>query len=219
MPPIAIVPQEIITQHPDLNATIQSIPPFTAKTYDFQKGPMWNPRDVIETAKSKEAGAMYGPVTDFMGKPHFVELVAKTPPDEKAWTEEWPKEEKQLREQALQMEQSRRIDDYVAYLREDLVNKGKYQVDQGAFIRALGIEQEQPAAEAEGGAAAPVDAATAPAESTPTDVSATTPAPEAAVSLEAAPVDAATAPAAPLPAPAPAPMPAEVPPPPATAAP
>ena len=215
--------QEIITQHPDLNATIQSIPPFTSKTYDFQKGPMWNPRDVIEAAKSKEAGAMYGPVTDFMGKPHFVELVAKTPPDEKAWSEEWPKEEKQLREQALQMEQSRRIDDYVAYLREDLVNKGAYQIDNAAFIRALGIEQEQPAAEAEGTAAptdaAPADAATTPAESIPTDVSATTPAPEAAASVEAAPTDAATAPAAPLPAPAPAPMPAEVPPPPAAAAP
>ncbi|MCC6798403.1 MAG: peptidylprolyl isomerase [Candidatus Hydrogenedentes bacterium] len=212
--------QEIITQHPDLNATIQSIPPFTAKTYDFQKGPMWNPRDVIEMAKSKEAGAMFGPVTDFMGKPHFVELVAKTPPDEKAWSEEWPKEEKQLREQALAMEQNRRLDDYVAYLREDMVSKGKYQVDQGAFIRALGIEEEKPA-EAEAAPAA--DGAAAPAPIT-TDVAIpeeapATPAPAAAESISAAPADAATAPAAPLPAPAPGPMPAEVPPPPPAVAP
>ncbi|MCC6152888.1 MAG: peptidylprolyl isomerase [Candidatus Hydrogenedentes bacterium] len=218
--------QEIITQHPDLNATIQSIPPFTAKTYDFQKGPMWNPRDVIETAKSKEAGAMFGPVTDFMGKPHFVELVAKTPPDEKAWAEEWPKEEKQLREQALQMEQGRRLDDYVAYLREDMVNKGKYQVDQAAFIRALGVEQEQPA-EAEAasdsvpaadGATAPTPAPATPDAAVPAETPAT-PAPAAAESISAAPADAATAPAAPLPAPAPGPKPAEVPPPPPAVAP
>ena len=164
---------------------------------------------------------MFGPVTDFMGKPHFVELVAKTAPDEKAWAEEWPKEEKQLREQALQMEQGRRIDDYVAYLREDMVNKGKYQVDQAAFIRALGVEQEQPAEEAE---AAPAgDGATAPAPATTDAVipaeAAATPAPAAAESISPAPADAANAPAAQLPTPAPGPMPAEVPPPPPAVAP
>ncbi|MBM3288980.1 MAG: hypothetical protein FJY92_02390, partial [Candidatus Hydrogenedentes bacterium] len=134
--------QDIVSQHPELGVVIESVPPFTQKTYDFRSGPMWDPRGIVEMAKSKDAGAFFGPVTDFMGKPHFVELVSKTPPDEKAWAEEWPKEEKQLRDQALREAQMRRIDDYLAYLREDMVAKGAYQVDPAAFRRALGIEEE-----------------------------------------------------------------------------
>ena len=154
--------QDVVTQHPELGAIVESIPAFTANSYGYKSGPMWNPRDVVEMAKTKEAGAFFGPITDFMGKSYFVELVAKTPPDEKMWAEQWPKEEKQLRDQALSQAQRSRIEDYLAYLREDMIAKGTYQVDQAAFVRALGIEQEAPKP-AEAGAAAPAEA-TPPAE-------------------------------------------------------
>lgn len=180
--------QDILTQHPELGASIQSMPPFTGKTYDFNKGPMWNPRDVIALAKEKEAGAFFGPITDFMGKTYFLELVSKTPPDEKMWSEEWPKEEKQLREQALAQEQNRRIEDYVAYLREDMLNKGTFRIDQAAFIRALGLapdqqepkpENEQPAT-SEGTPAEKAAQTTSETGTTATEnpADATTPAPE-----------------------------------------
>ncbi|NUM56646.1 MAG: SurA N-terminal domain-containing protein [Candidatus Hydrogenedentes bacterium] len=193
--------QDVVTQHPELNAIIETIPSFTTKTYDFQKGPMWNPRDVLETAKTKEPGAFFGPITDFMGKTYFVELVSKTPPDEKAWAEQWPKEEKALREQALMQEQRRRLDDYVAYLREDLVAKGHYQIDTAAFNRALGIEQETPA-EAAPESTAPVDAAAPATEGAATDAAAA-PAP-----AEPAPATAESTPAPSEPAAAPAETPA-----------
>lgn len=175
--------QDIVTLHPELHAIIQTIPAFTAKNYNFQSGPMWNPREVLEIAKTKEAGAFFGPVNDFLGKSYFVELVGKTPPDEKAWSEDWPKEKETLREQALMQEQRRRIDDYVAYLREELVAKGKYQIDNAAIVRAVGGEEEAPAeatpaetvlpeaaapsADAAAPAAAPAVAGPAPASSEP----------------------------------------------------
>jgi hypothetical protein len=191
--------QDIVTQHPELEAIVESIPSFSAKTYDFNKGPMWNPRDVIEAANGKEAGAFFGPVTDFMGKTYFVELVSKTAPDEKMWTEQWPKEEKQLRDQALLQEQSRRLEDYVAYLREGLLTKGQYQIDQAAFIRALGLAPDQQEKQPEGEKPSPdtETATAAPAEAAAT----TAPAPSA----EPAPAEVPPPPAKPVPAPAAAP--------------
>ena len=204
--------QDIVTQHPELGATIESIPPFTAKTYDFNKGPMWNPRDILDAAKDKKAGDFFGPITDFMGKTFFVEVVNRTPPDDKMWADEWPKEEKQLRQQALAQAENQRIEDYVAYLREDMIEKGKFNINNEAFVRAIGIEPNENKPKEQGPGAAPeaappVDAAKQPAA----------PAPEAA---PAAPAEAA-APAggpttdqpapAPATAPAPAPAPAEAP--------
>jgi hypothetical protein len=170
---------------------------------------MWNPRDIVEAAKSKEAGAFFGPMTDFMGKSYFVELVSKTPPDEKMWAEQWPKDEKQLRDQALAMEQNRRIEDYVAYLREDMIAKGTYQIDQAAMIRALGIEQD-------GGTPAEAAPGTTPEAPAATDGTATAPAAATATPAEAAPAAEApvSSPDAPVTSPAPvetapAPAPAE----------
>jgi len=135
--------QDIVTQYPELGATIETLPAFSTKTYDFSKGPMWNPRDVMALAMDKEPGAFIGPINDFTGKTYFVEIVSKTPPDEKMLAEDWPLEQKTLREQALQQEEARRIEDYLAYLREDLMNKGLYDVDNGAFVRALGLVDEE----------------------------------------------------------------------------
>ncbi len=197
---------EAVSQYPELGATVQTVPAFTLKTYDFSKGPMWNPRDVFALVSKKEPGAMVGPINDFTGKVYFAELVSKTPPTDEAWEKDWPAEEKTLREQALSQQEMRRLEDYVAYLREDFMNKGLYNVDNAAFVRALGLGGEQEEGQpAEAGmatdAAAPavegevtvVDGAAAPAESAPVEIA----------PIEAAPAEpAATAPPAETAAPA-----------------
>lgn len=211
---------EILAKYPDLGP-VEALPAFTAKTYDF-KGPMWNPRDVVAAVASKEPGALVGPVQDFTGKAYFVELVSKQGPDEKTWAEVWPKELEELRKQALAQEQNKRLTDYLAYMRETLLDDGEYNIDQGAFIQALGLGQPAETQQPEG-TGTPVTADTAPAtdgEPAPASESeqpAATAAPDAPAVSSSEPPQAI--PAEEAPAPTPATTPAEVPPAPTTPAP
>lgn len=130
---------EIAAQHPDLDATIETVPAFTVKDYSFGSGPLWNPRDIYALFASKEPGALAGPITDFQGKTYFVELVSKTPPDETTWETQWPEEEKRMRQMALAQAENRRLEDYVAHLREQSL----YQVDHNVFIQIMGAGEDQ----------------------------------------------------------------------------
>ena len=123
---------------PDLNAAIETISDFSVRDYRFGAGPPWNPREVYAAVADTEPGSVVGPIRDFMGGTYFVSLVSKTPPDDKAWEELWPDEEKQLREQALARAEQERIDDHLRYLRE----QGIFQWDQEQYFRALGHDPE-----------------------------------------------------------------------------
>ncbi|MCC6694193.1 MAG: peptidylprolyl isomerase [Candidatus Hydrogenedentes bacterium] len=170
--------EQIPTEFPDLGAAIEVLSDFSMKDFRFGAGPPWDPRAVIAAVGDKEPGVMAGPVQDFLGETYFVEVVSRTPPDEKAWAEEWPEAQKTLRQMNENMLRQARLDDRLREMRE----QSPYPVDQEAFMQALGMNNpaETPAEGAE--------------ETTPAEAPET--APEAAVAVpEAAPV-AETVPAA-----------------------
>ncbi|MCC6486849.1 MAG: SurA N-terminal domain-containing protein [Candidatus Hydrogenedentes bacterium] len=202
---------QIPTEFPDLGATIEALTDFSMKDFRFGSGPPWDPRAVIAAVGDKEPGVMAGPVQDFLGETYFVEVVSRTPPDEKAWAEEWPEAQKTLRQMNENMQRQARLDDRLREMRE----QSPYPVDQEAFMQALGMNDpaEAPAEGAEETTESAPEAAsdaapdeTAPAgETAPAAPEATAPVAPAAtpVPAESAPA-AETAPAAPAEATTPA---------------
>lgn len=197
--------EQIPTEFPDLGATVEALTDFSMKDFRFGAGPPWDPRAVIAAVGDKAPGVMAGPVQDFLGETYFVEVVSRTPPDEKAWAEEWPEAQKTLRQMNENMLRQARLDDRLREMRE----QSPYPVDQEAFMQALGMNdaKESPAEGVEGATetapaaetateAAPVveTAPAAPAASVPTDAAA--PAPAEPVPAEAAAPAADATPAA-----------------------
>jgi peptidyl-prolyl cis-trans isomerase D len=155
---------EAKAQFPDLDAEIQELEPFDAKTYGFGEGkPFWNVQEVIERAVDAGPGKMVGPLADFMGGSHFVELVEAQPPDEKAWAEEYPAEREQIRQRILAMRRMERFQDYLAYLKGNVpirLYEDVYNELVKADAEAAGQTPATPAAASD----APASAPEAPAE-------------------------------------------------------
>ncbi|MBX7259342.1 MAG: SurA N-terminal domain-containing protein [Candidatus Hydrogenedentes bacterium] len=199
---------EIQSAFPDLEVEIKTLQGFKVQGYDFRSGPLWNPREVYAALGEKEPGAFVGPVMDMIGSAYFLELIAKTPPSEDAWKNDFPKEKERIAQTLLRQEQGKRIDDYLMYLRD----QHPYEIDQTVLARVLGTDSESEAEkpeEAAGNANAPASDAAAPAAPTEAaPVEATTPAetPAPAPAADAAPAE--TPAPAPAEAPAPAPAPA-----------
>ncbi|MBI4559830.1 MAG: SurA N-terminal domain-containing protein [Candidatus Hydrogenedentes bacterium] len=164
---------DILVLHPELQAEIKQTGEFSVKDYNYSEGPLWNPRDVVQAVRSQAPDTLVGPLKDYLEKPHFVALVKQTPPDEKAWSEEFPKEKEALRASAIRTQQTRRFEDYVLDLYERAMQEVPVRTDPVALARALGIYEEGPTGET--GAAGTTAPAPTP-EATPGD-SAATPAP------------------------------------------
>ena len=186
---------------PDLGVTIESLPDYSPKDFRPGNGPLWDPRVIMAAVADKEPGVMVGPVQDFLQETYFVDVVSRTPPDEKAWKEEWPEAQKSLRQMNEDMMRQARLDDRLREMRE----QSPYAVDQETFKQALGIDETSEEAPAE--AAAP---GTEGAEATaPAEASETAPAAEATPEATAAGEVAPAAPEASAPADATAPAPAD----------
>jgi hypothetical protein len=118
---------------PELEQEEGTAGPFSAREYDFQKLPLWNPREVIDLVKDAEPGTLVGPARGFMGDLFFLELVKVTPPTEEQWAEQGP----QMRDAAVSRLEMARLNDYMLYLREQPV----WSINQAAFSQVLGLEQ------------------------------------------------------------------------------
>ncbi|HOE67489.1 MAG TPA: peptidyl-prolyl cis-trans isomerase [Candidatus Hydrogenedentes bacterium] len=129
--------QDIAAMHPELNVIIRETRPFSMTSFDFQPGdPMWNRSEVFTAVGDKEPGAFGGPVRGFDGKSYFVELVAKVPPDAKAWEEEYPKEKERIQSSLLSMRQRAIMQDYLQSLYES--NAAKIKFNQDSYDYLLG---------------------------------------------------------------------------------
>ncbi len=132
---------EIRTLYPDLKLEVKLVPEFSATDYDFQSGPMWQPTNVIQAVADAELGDMVGPVTDFLGVPHFIELVARTTPEEGAWEAEWETQKEGILQQQRFAMQQERLEDYLMHLRA----QGNWTLDEAIFAQLMATSAPEPA--------------------------------------------------------------------------
>ena len=103
---------ELQTAYPDLAIQVQEAPEFSVREFNYGMGLFWNPQEVYQACAKVEPGVLAGPISDFLGKTYFLEVVSKTPPDDATWTEN----EKTLRQMAQATAQRNRSQDYMAAL-------------------------------------------------------------------------------------------------------
>lgn len=131
---------EIRAQYPDLPLETKTLPEFSAMEYDFQSGPMWQAGLVVQAVADAELGDLVGPITDFMGVPHFVELIARTTPEEGAWEAEWETEREMVLESQQFALQQERLEDYRMHLRA----QGNWTLDEAIFAQLMATSAPDP---------------------------------------------------------------------------
>ncbi len=137
---------EIRTRYPDAASEIKELGPVTAHAFDFSSGLFLNPQDFVSQLVDAGPGKLVGPLRDMMGNVIFAELVEATPPDEKAWEEEYPEERQQIQRMLMAQRAQERFEDYLAYLK----TRTPVSVSEEALVDALGLDEEdeaKPAAE------------------------------------------------------------------------
>ncbi len=152
--------EEAKTQFPELALEIQEVPPFSSRDYDFSSGPPWMPNTVFDAVAHGEPGTFGGPIRDYLGGMHFVELVERIEPDAETLEAKWDEEKEDRREQALMRAQANRLEDYLLDKRQ----RFPWQMDQEAFLRATGMGQPADAPPEAGVEAEPAAEGGAPVE-------------------------------------------------------
>lgn len=131
---------EIRTLYPDLPLDVELVPEFTAMDYDFQSGPMWQAGNVVQAVADAELGELVGPINDFLGVPYFVELVARTTPEEGAWKEEWEAQRESVLDSQQFALQQDRLEDYLMHLRA----QGNWTLDEATFAQLMATSAPEP---------------------------------------------------------------------------
>jgi len=131
---------EIREQNPDLSLEVKLLPEFSAMDYDFQSGPPWQAGNVIQALADAELGDMVGPINDFLGAPHFVELVARTTPEEGVWEADWEAEKEGILQQQQFAMQQERLEDYLMHLR----TQGNWTLDEAIFAQLMTTSAPDP---------------------------------------------------------------------------
>ena len=134
--------RDIQTMFPDLKAEISETKEFSVKDFDYSSGLFWNPRDIYQAVGKGAPGAFAGPIRDMIGRVYFIELSAKTAPDEKAWKEQFPKDEKEIRKNLLMAKENERLEDYLKDLRESAGAKTPIQTNAQAISEILGLNEK-----------------------------------------------------------------------------
>ncbi|MBI5095943.1 MAG: peptidyl-prolyl cis-trans isomerase [Candidatus Hydrogenedentes bacterium] len=135
--------QDIQTMFPDLKAEINETKEFSTREFDYSSGLFWNPREIYQAVGKGQPGAFAGPIRDMIGRIYFVELSGKTPPDETAWKEQYPKDEKDIRKGLLMAKENQRLDDYLKDLRESAAAKTPIQSNMQVISDVLGLNKEE----------------------------------------------------------------------------
>ncbi|HNR34259.1 MAG TPA: SurA N-terminal domain-containing protein [Candidatus Hydrogenedentes bacterium] len=135
--------QDVVAKAPELNLEIKESKEFTRRDFLFSDQIYVQTVEVYDVLGQKEPGAFAGPLKGFRSDLYFVELLKKTPPDEKAWQEEWPKEEEQLRKGALSAKRAQILSDYLADLRERRGREIAITRNYDEINRMLGIGREE----------------------------------------------------------------------------
>jgi len=135
--------QDVVAKAPELKLEIKESKEFTRRDFLFSDQIYVQTVEVYEAVGQKEPGAFAGPLKGFRGDLYFVELVKKTPPDDKAWQEEWPKEEEQLRKGALGAKRAQLLSDYFADLRERRGREISITRNYDELNRVLGVGKEE----------------------------------------------------------------------------
>lgn len=139
--------QEVVDLFPDRKFEIKETREFKRRDFMFSEGIYFQPNAVFDAVGDKEPGAFAGPIQGMRGESYFVELVKKAPPTDEEWANEWPKEEKQLRDTALATRKNELLMDYLADLRERAVRENSIERNNTAIEKILsaGEQEEEPA--------------------------------------------------------------------------
>ncbi|HEQ60885.1 MAG TPA: hypothetical protein ENN74_04665, partial [Firmicutes bacterium] len=92
---------EVPEKFPELSVVVHELDGFNQQDYASLGGLPINPRQLYAQLADKSPGEVAGPIRDFMGQTYLVQLVAKHPPTDADWEEQWPEERDRLRERAL----------------------------------------------------------------------------------------------------------------------
>jgi len=167
--------EELVARYPDMNLEIQETKEFTRRDFLWSEGLYVQSVDIFESLAGEAPGTLAGPLQGFQGEAYFVELVKETPPSDEDWENEWPMQERSLRESTLANKRNLLLMDYLAHLRERAGAETPVQRNYLALANILGTNQdaaEEDAADAgtegpdETGEAAPGEGAEATADDT-----------------------------------------------------
>ena len=134
---------EIAEEYPELEVEINETQPFTVDDYDYADGVLWNPREVYRAVAGAEPGSIAGPITDFMGNLHFVELIERTPPTDEQWAEVYPEEREQIRERLLMARQQEVVEDYILDLKMRTADGIPIMRNHLVIANILGLTDEE----------------------------------------------------------------------------
>lgn len=126
---------------PELKVQPKTTAPFGPREFMAQNAPMWNPDSVIAALQGKPLGSFAGPISDFTGAIHFVELEERVEPDEATLEEQWATEKEQVREQLLARNQQAVFSDQLLHLRSQY----PFQRDTQAILGLLDMDGGDPA--------------------------------------------------------------------------
>lgn len=155
--------EEAMEKFPELALEVQEVPPFSARDYDYSSGPPWMPKSVFDAVAHGEPGTFGGPIRDYLGAIHFVELVERIEPDPEVLEAKWNEEKEDRRERALMRAQTNRFEDYLLDKRQ----RFPWQMNQEAFLRATGLDEPEEVAPEGEAEAAPETDVEAPPEAAP----------------------------------------------------
>lgn len=141
---------DIVAMFPEKKLEVEQADPFTVADFRFSGRPLWMPREVFEAVGHGQPGAFGGPITHPAGiEAYYVELLAKTPPEQNEDLEsQWEEQKDQVRSQLENEARQARLRDYFLAKRM----RSAVAVDEKLLDQILG--REVPEEEADEAAAA-----------------------------------------------------------------
>jgi parvulin-like peptidyl-prolyl isomerase len=139
---LALPLAEVPAQFGDLaTASVETMAPFTASTYDYSSGVFWQPQTVYSQVADAAPGDVIGPIADMLGRSYMVELVEMAPPTQADWDDKWPTARDRLHIAALSLAQNQRYEDYLQDMEERILPSGaiSWAFDDEIALQVLGL--------------------------------------------------------------------------------
>jgi len=137
--------EQLMAKYPDMNLELKETKDFTRRDFLWNEGLYVQAVDIFEAVGKEQPGTFAGPLQGFQGEAYFVELLKKSPPTDEDWENEWPEQEKSLRESALANKRNQLLMDYLAHLRERAGTGTPVQRNYLALSEILGTNEDTPA--------------------------------------------------------------------------
>jgi len=135
--------EEAAELFPELNFEIKESSEFGIDDFLFSEGIFWQCRDAFGALADRAPGTIGGPIADFQGLNHFLELVSMTPPDEADFEILWAEQRDIVVEGTREQARLERQMDYLMFLSEKAYEDGIVERDNEAIYAILGLNDEE----------------------------------------------------------------------------